>query len=130
MRDRLIDILMDRFWEDDTGHIVNYFTIDESENIADYLLENGVIVPLCEVGSKVYRIDCTNRGKFCGITDYKCKECPYQSVEIIEGEVLAFHFIKKFCLKVRFNNFIDFFRDDEVYYTKKEAEQALKEGVK
>ena len=51
MRDRLIEILMKWFWEDDTGHIINYFTVNEAEHIANYLLANGVIVPPDELYS-------------------------------------------------------------------------------
>jgi len=43
MRDRLIDLLC--------GHYMN--TIAEAEDVADYLLENGVIVPPCKVGDEL-----------------------------------------------------------------------------
>ena len=47
MRDRLIELLC--------GHYMN--TTSDAEEVADYLLENGVIVPPCKVGDTVYRID-------------------------------------------------------------------------
>ena len=48
MRERLKELL------EDAPRIA--FSKDESEEIADYLIENGVIVPPCKVGDKVYKI--------------------------------------------------------------------------
>ena len=45
MRDRLIDILMCKPYG-----IMTY------ENLADYLIANGVIVPPCKVGDKIYML--------------------------------------------------------------------------
>lgn len=52
-RDRLIEII-DNFYENESvvGHVF-YFTEEESELFADYLLANGVIVPPCKVGDYV-----------------------------------------------------------------------------
>ena len=126
MRDRLKS-LIDTFFA--SVDIDKFYSQNQKEKLAEWLQENGVIVPPCKIGSKVYRIECVNRGAFCGVTDYKCSDCPYQSREVIEGDVLAFRFTKRLFLKVKFNNFIDYFSDDEVNYTKEEAEKALKEGA-
>ena len=50
MRDRLIELIEEAIEEESTS----------SANIADYLRENGVIVPPCKVGDTVYKIV-----KFC-----------------------------------------------------------------
>ena len=57
MRDRLIELLnVDMSGYDGAVHG------DYIENIADYLLANGVIVPPCKVGSKIYML-VTKRSK-------------------------------------------------------------------
>ena len=51
MRDRLIELLnVDMSGYDGAVHG------DYIENIADYLIANGVIVPPCKVGQKIYRV--------------------------------------------------------------------------
>ena len=53
MRERLIELLRDTF-NYTKGVCIDF---DEAVEInADYLLENGVIVPPCKVGDVVYRI--------------------------------------------------------------------------
>ena len=47
MRDRLIKLLRDSGCSDE---------FETFEDIADYLIENGVIVPPCKVGDKIYYI--------------------------------------------------------------------------
>ena len=53
MRNGLINLL-DGYYEQSGACLVHYFTEEESERLADYLLEKGVIVPPCKVGDKVY----------------------------------------------------------------------------
>ena len=95
------------------------------ENVADYLLENGVVVPPCKLGDTVYRIvkmstGVTNKhnvismgGKITGT--------------ITPCEPTIKYFIR--CVEVTKNNFFDVCEnfDKTVFYTKEEAEQALKE---
>lgn len=50
MRDRLISLIKDSLFK----HIDKSCNL--AENIADDLLENGVVVPPCKVGDVVYRI--------------------------------------------------------------------------
>ena len=112
MKDRLIELIEStRYWGSGT-----------SEEIADYLLENGVIVPPCKVGDivyKVYDIESVHR-------------------QILELEVLMIEvgIQRKVCLKTtkkhRYNfdkaTFEDFGKT--VFLTREEAEQALqKRGV-
>ena len=51
MRERLIEIL--------SKPIYPKVGVDPAEVVADYLLDNGVIVPPCKVGDKVYQTDGT-----------------------------------------------------------------------
>ena len=55
-RERLIDIL-DCLCVKTDGNNALYFTYEESEKLADYLIENGVIVPPVKVGATVYCTD-------------------------------------------------------------------------
>ena len=57
MKERLVELVKKAHDEQ------KYLTSDKSINaIADYLLENGVIVPLCKVGDKVYYV---SKNPFC-----------------------------------------------------------------
>lgn len=57
MRDRLIELL------DKADNATNIIPSDEEgmqafyESIADYLLEHGVIVPPCNIGDELFKID-------------------------------------------------------------------------
>jgi hypothetical protein len=53
MRDRLIELLNKKY-----DHFCDQCGVNKdshyTDNLADYLIENGVIVPPCKVGDKVY----------------------------------------------------------------------------
>ena len=55
MRDRLIELLLKKY-----DHFCDQCGVNKdshyTDNLADYLLANGVIVPPCKVGDKVYHI--------------------------------------------------------------------------
>jgi len=55
MRDRLIELLTDIIPKIDNP--LRYVIDEIVERIADYLIANGVIVPPCKVGDKVYQTD-------------------------------------------------------------------------
>lgn len=88
-----------------------------SEDIADYLLENGVIVLPCKVGDTVYKIvdDCTY-GDDC-YTKRMCKTCDFRDLHI-EPEILS-----------RISDIVQRLSDfgKTVFLTNDEAEKALKE---
>lgn len=48
MRKKLIELLTD---------IVGFIDWDNIANLADYLIENGVVIPPCKVGDTVYQTD-------------------------------------------------------------------------
>lgn len=87
---------------------------------ADYLLANGVIVPPCKVGDKVWYI--TN-GKIDN-AEVVCIDCRNSGNHIIAHKYIEeTEEIKKLCVYFSDVNKI-------VYLTKEEALQALKEGGK
>lgn len=63
MRDRLIDILLE-----DCVTFTDEYKVSarlQAERVADILLANGVIVPPCKVGDKVWCIEENDNGDFC-----------------------------------------------------------------
>ena len=98
MRDRLIELLWERLCGGDKQW---------AGEIADYLLENGVIVPPCKVGDEVYRIVGDDS---ILAWDIVCMECYVDEIGFVDDS----------------DNWITF--DDfgkTVFLTKKEAENAL-----
>jgi hypothetical protein len=82
------------------------------EKLADHLLANGVIVPTCKVGDTVYQVNRT----------------PYQG-EIYELEIFDISLRKN---KPYYETETIDFDDDaigtSIFFTREEAEQALKGG--
>lgn len=111
MRERLIEIL--------SKPIYPKVGVDPAEVVADYLLDNGVIVPPCKVGDKVYIID----------EDY-ATECDEPCV--VEVGVLML-FIGKHGIAVDLSLPLGFRLNTmaavgkNVFLTREEAEKALRE---
>ena len=102
MRDRLIELL---------NNEINKPTQFTLQSIADNLLENGVIVPPCKVGDKVYIVaEITNK--------------------IIECTVLGFWICETNCSIITDHGTIcSLSLAETVFLTREAAEQALKGGV-
>ena len=87
---------------------------------ADYLLENGVIVPPCKVGDKVYVVDYTRLGNMI----FECE------VEEISRFSYGTYYYLNWGLHIpRFKACQEDSFGKNVFLTREEAEQALK-GVK
>lgn len=108
IRERLIDLL-----EQADGQVNN--DIPSLEMIADYLIANGVIVPPCKMGDKIYMLVTRKTTRF-DFPNGKMKK------------VISHHtFIKETTLtKSNFFNVIESF-GKTVFLTKEQAEQKLKE---
>ena len=107
MRDRLIELLIKRG--------VTFRTCD----IADYLLNNGVIVPPCKVGDMVYQVYDIFNEKV--IEELKVLE--------ITSDTKG---IKTIYASTKTGSIYCFSRDynlSNIKFTKEEAEKALKESV-
>ena len=115
MRDRLIELLNKAQLKSDDN-----FGMTNSEQMADFLLENGVIVPPVYVGGTVYEIrrkvvSPSGRETNCGIcTNSFLKHCINIGSELyVKGKP----YVKS-----------DFYRlGKTVFLTREEAEKALKE---
>ena len=87
---------------------------------ADDLLDNGVIVPPCKVGDKVYRIKYNHQLQKDIIISFKVTEILYSS----NRGVRPFIFVTD--TGYRFDN-CDIYPNEEIYLSKKEAKKALAE---
>ena len=89
-----------------------YITEQDSliEKIADYLLENGVIVPSCKIGQAIFRIDDKSVFDWWDV----------EHIEIYAEEIVY--------IDDSGNQFTDEDIGKTVFLTREEAEQALKGG--
>lgn len=111
MRQRLIEIL--------SQPIFPKIGVDPAEVVADYLLDNGVIVPPCKVGDTVY---------FPMETNGECE--PYVDV----GTVFAIGIDERHTMwiSVRYESGMNYYHTSNgfgktVFLTREEAEKALAE---
>ena len=109
-RDRLIELI---------DNVLKYLPWGEvgvhtNEELADYLLANGVIVPPYEVGTKVYVI--------------ASQTSDNRNFYIFEDIITHYH-IGGGCVVMGFDNHLGVYswNWDKVFLTKEEAEKALKE---
>ncbi len=108
MRDKLIELIAD-YTENVTARDLHSAEFDNK--FADYLLENGVIVPPCKVGDTVYMI------------------CWDDGIEpFIEEDKIIKVSTQKFWLKYCYFNYDDIGKT--VFLTRDEAERALRESEK
>ena len=112
MRDRLIELLRNAlkkeviFFGENCGT-----TYQTAEDIADYLLANGVIVPPCKVGDTVY-----------------CAKKSTQKIMTGEIEDITYWDTGHFSYGIDCGFYSIGARYDEVFLTREEAERALKGG--
>ena len=100
MRDRLIELLQE--WGNEHTDSFPF------ESVADYLLENGVIVPKCKIGDDIYRIG--ESGKIYADWEIIC-------IQVYEEEILYI------------DDSDNYFAEEDigktVFLTREEAEKAL-----
>ena len=107
-REKLIEIIGDKPF---SSEYENYNSWEWAEHFADHLLANGVIVPPCKVGDKVYIISICKQ-----IDEYIVSGiCQYPRGVFIE----IYYKEQKFTIPV-----------DKVFLTKEEAEAELKKRGK
>ena len=134
-RERLIELLMQGDIAAAKQGVFNCCMCKrEAEILADYLLSNGVIVPLVKMGDIVYidnaphnvvHITIEEDGiSYCAkyyCDEYECcKECPFAK-EISFGEVIM-------CEGNEYHEFTASDIGKTVFLTREEAEKALKES--
>lgn len=106
-REKLIELL-----DQNCGYVEE----QKAETLADYLLENGVIVPPVKVGQTVYVIPKYNGNPYCGVQQDK--------VQMIGKTSRGIHI--KTRSKSSFNKTYMFGKT--AFLTKSEAQKALKGG--
>ena len=117
-KERLVELL-----ENAPGHSnVRYKSYKEMmEDLADYLLKNGVIVPPCKVGDAVWLIRFSDKEIIAGCVEEISYKWVYQQETVL--------------VSMRMNTkrgWLTYWRDfqafgDHVFLSKEAAEQALKE---
>jgi hypothetical protein len=110
-RDRLVELLQANPYID-----VLYDSQEEWEDAADYLIENGVIVPPCKVGDRVYSIFIADTKDLKVTTDIYGDKIT--QIKINRG---GYHF------KCWWGYFHSSDVGKTVFLTKEQAEQKLKE---
>ena len=106
--DRLIDLIDEAINDEETSY----------SNIADYLLENGVIVPPCKVGDTVYWI---SNGEVVECFVYEISQGFYD-----EEIWLRLHIRGKWCA-LDLQPIYPYPHENVLFFDKEKAEQALKE---
>lgn len=145
MRDRLIELMKEA--EEKVQKTLNErFNLDLTEWLgiyADHLLENGVIVPPCKVGDKMYKLCTVNsRIKMGQMWDGRtvknnCDRCGYRNCSCYdiglrkhECETMIDVIEEKTITSLEFLIRIMPYVGTVWFNTKEEAEQKLKGGVK
>lgn len=116
MKEKLIELLNTMIDENKDKNIT-------TEIMADYLIQNGVIVPPCKVGDIVYEV--------CDIESVhrRILEMEVLVIELSsDKEVVYLKATKKYLYNYGNVTFDDFGKT--VFLTKEEAERALKERIK
>ena len=115
-RERMIELL-DGYYEETGINIVHYFTDEESEMLADYILADGWIRPPYKIGSKLYHnIVGEEEPQEYTVVGFYCEEEP----KLVHCE---FVYNGK-----TYSHTYDIDDEGKSYYTsKEEAEKALKE---
>lgn len=108
MRDRLIELLKKT--------VYRYQYQDPAEAVADYLLANGVIVPPCKVGDKIYMLVTKHTHSFT-FSGGKMQKNENQHTFIKQTYLMESNFFKV----------LEAF-GKTVFLTREEAERALKGG--
>jgi len=110
---------------DEEGNIIPNRILDKTEDLADYLLDNGVIVPPCKVGDTVYCIvGHETRDHWLVHEIIELQVC---NIETDSNNTLWFDTFEPMGegTNDRMLNELDIGVD--LFFTRKEAEQALKE---
>lgn len=150
MRDKLIELIKKAktkviFYATDGTPIREYkrhmVEMSEAKELADYLLENGIIVLPCKIGDTVYYIennteacfDCEYYSQFYGMDELCDKNKDFETYPTASDNPLCdkqFYEIKELkpTLNWIFNHRNEFGKT--VFLTREEAEQTLKEKEK
>lgn len=116
----LADALNLYYEECDTGHTL-YFTEDESDMLADYLLKAGMVVSPVDIGSKVWYIE----GGYYNATYMRPREIEVTEINKKKsGKTIEWGFIAN-NTRYRFTSF-----GKTVFWSKAECEAAIEKRKK
>lgn len=133
MRDRLIELLKNDYCPspmlcDDKCKYINSKDC-YTERIADMLLANGVIVPPCKIGDTVYEVIKTKKGNYSHINTSICVGFHIVNAPKKRGHTRQSYIVAYFSITNAIYHFSFERIGKTVFFTREEAEQALKEGA-
>lgn len=106
MRDRLVELIINAKRDDqETGSF--------TDHLADYLIENGVIIPPCKIGDTVYKCHTVNFKHTGEITKRTIKQITFSAFTVTDDGASGWFDIDNL--------------GKTVFLTREEAEKALKE---
>lgn len=134
MKEKLIELLLSaEKVADEEGFFNCHKSRPKAELIAGYLIENGVIVPPCKVGDKLYIVgtecladtDSRKCEEWTAKNPYlSCEDCPMDKRLIVFERTATKEMVSVLLLGDNEN----FIFGETVYLTREEAEIALKEN--
>ena len=113
MRDRLLQLLDEAINDESTSY----------SNIVDYLYENGVIVPTFSCGDRVWFIP-KGLGEVCEATVVRIEYNYFTSPQ----EWIVIDYFSSIVGKQEYKSRIDLMLGKTLFFTREEAERALKGG--
>lgn len=117
MRERLAELIKKGI--DKHESTIENYVHPEWEFIADYLLENGVVVPPCKVGQTMYVISRYYGG------EWKVFKCKVNDITVFERNIfISLHGVNNFCFGENAEHI-----GKTVFLTREDAEKALKGGA-
>lgn len=119
-RERMIELL-NGYYEETGLAIVHYFTDEESEMLADYILSDGWIKPPCKVGDTVYT-NTSMQGWYM-----RKKDRPYKAKIVFIGVNNVDNFMNVVFENDNMLQFTFSQIGETVFLTREEAEKALAE---
>ena len=119
-KSKLVETLVLYYHKCQLGHVL-YFTEDECELLADYLLKEGMVVPPVDVGDKLWYID----GGYYNASNMKPKEITVTEINKKKsGKTIEWGFIAN-NTRYRFTSF-----GKTVFWTKEDCEAAIEKKKK
>ena len=120
MKERLIELLSGKSLD----------TTADVEYVAEFLLENGIVVPLCDIGTKVYGIYDVSKYDYngkqkqrdCMVTSFGSKYRPARTTYGLLHNITSLE-IREIEYKKSYNNLIG----KTIFLTRQEAENKINE---
>lgn len=126
MKDRLIELIREAELAHLEDTIMRPHTVSSNDFLADYLLENGVIVPPCKVGQTVYALwNIPTEAKYV----IYCAEVKEIRITKKNNRLATIYRLEPVAYRGRVREYYDSEFGELVFINEEEAEAKLKEGA-